>query len=269
MAVRRLSSTLLFLFIISSCFPIFLDMSDVKGELKYPIESIIEEESHRLERLWGFRANVVLKVKIVHFEYRGECISRGKKYEILINPEFVNYRNTIRHELMHLYNFEWEKRTGIHTPLWIVEGLAMMWENQLERNVLPSPKTILYLWKTNILRMDEYPKEMGEFYSSVHLFMIYLDGKLRLFQNFRYILNEVEKYGDWEKAFSGILKEGIDDLYGKFRLMETFLLLMNPNTIFYVITSLFIVIVMIKIVTGRRKRMEMEEEEEEDNWWDL
>lgn len=254
---------ILSLLIFSKIFPVILDIDGIEGNLRYTLKSMVKEEDEKLEALWGFKANVILKLRIVHFEHRGECIGEGGNYTILVNPEFIDYRSTIRHELMHLYNFEWERRTGIRTPLWIIEGLAMMWENQMARNDFPSLETVFTMWRMDPIRMNEYPEELGEYYRIVHLFMIHLDEKINIFGRFKWLLRKVEECGDWETTLSMILSESIEDFYVKFRLKQTLLFLLNPSILLYIMTFVFILTFFAKIIKLRRRKRKVIETEEE------
>ncbi len=176
--------------------------------LRNTIDWHFQQITQELEGLWGFTLTFPVEIEIRR-EYsvftRAEALFDGSVFQIALPPTLKDLPQLLRHEMMHLFTFEWiwreYERTGrmIHVPLWIMEGLACWFESrQTQRIARP-----LSWNETNLMAYEEYPQgdQVLVFYELVTDFFYALDQRIDLRENLGQIIFQYQTGGSWPEAF--------------------------------------------------------------------
>ncbi len=176
--------------------------------LRNTIDWHFQQINHELEGLWGLTLTFPVEIEIRR-EYsvftRAEALFDGSIFRIALPPTLRELPQLLRHEMMHLFTFEWiwreYDRTGriIHVPLWIMEGLACWFESRQTQRI-PRPLS----WnETNLMAYEDYPQgdQVLVFYELVTDFFYALDQKIDFRVNLEQIILEYQSGGSWPEAF--------------------------------------------------------------------
>jgi len=187
--------------------------------LQRTIQDLIERYGEELEALWGLTLSFPIHVDIQResgLSVRGEATFDGRLYTVFMTPSFLDLPFLLKHELMHLYNFEWIWRTQrldiegteqrviyASVPLWVMEGLAVWYEGRL----MQDPR-IAFPWEYRALidftRIEEYPQGQAhaQYYTVLSDFFREYDSRANLRERFRDVLRYVESGELWPEAFT-------------------------------------------------------------------
>lgn len=186
------------------------------------------DQYHRdLERMWGFPLTfpVIIQVRREYSIFtRAEALFDGTTFRIALPPTLNDIPQLMKHEMMHLFTFEWIYREStrasrmIDVPLWIMEGLACWYENRKTQRI-PRP----LLWnETDIMSYETYPPgdQVLIYYELVTDFFYTLDREVSLEENLSMIFERYIELGSWTQA---LLEGEFSALYFRWRLTTVWL----------------------------------------------
>lgn len=252
-----LETIFLLLLIYSSVFPvrIFVEISDNSLISEKLIQRWAQEDYRRLKDLWRFDLSfpVYITIEKPSNKWGGKSFLSVSSYNIVLSSSSERIRKTLTHEMMHLFNFEWDLRNNEKTPLWIVEGIACWWESTInEQKRAITPLIALNRDMLDVVNVEEYPhgEKLLAFYSAVEDLFFKIDKTVDLKKNLLVLFNTAKDIG-WERALSSTLRTDFSQFYRRWEF-EVFLISLL-KLFYYNVPWLIIIILLILIVFIRSR----------------
>lgn len=199
---------ILFFLMLSICFSIEIEFQRTTPlYLRNYIQPQIETISSELSNLWNIELEYPLFVTIERKRQlgaSGEASFDGTQFRLFMTPVTDAIPSLLRHEMMHVYTFQWFYNNEIYdAPLWFVEGLAVWYENHKGVNIR-DVNPISLIKEIDVLKVDNYPSgdAFARYYSFLADFFFFIDTKLNIQNSFKEILTRVKETGDYKKAFT-------------------------------------------------------------------
>jgi len=239
--------------------------------LQTSIQEIAEKYFQELDTLWGRALTFPIKVDIQReagTSVRGEATFDGNLYTVFMNPSYLDLPYLLKHEMMHLYTFEWmwqtkkiasagaEQRIIFESiPLWVMEGLAVWYEDRLQKD---SPSVFPWEYRSLIsfLEIEEYPKgeAHAQYYAILSDFFRAYDQRARLRENLREVLRFVESGETWTDAFTKATGQDFTDTYARWKQGKMFTVWLNVLFEFLLAgIPLFLVFMLFILFLRKRK----------------
>jgi len=218
--------------------PLYFSLN-VPLSLQRSIQGLVEQYAQELDSLWGLPLTFPIRVDIqkeAGLSVRGEATFDGNLYTVFMNPSFLDIPYLLKHEMMHLYTFEWMWRTkqimddGAEqmimfesVPLWVMEGLAVWYEDRLRedaRSVFPWE----YRSLIDFMEIEDYPKgeAHAQYYTILSDFFRGYDQRGKLKENFREALRFVEAGDQWADAFTKATGYDFQEAYTRWKQGKIF-----------------------------------------------
>ncbi len=176
--------------------------------LKNFIEKHLNSISEDLEQLWRIELNFPIEIKLEKqrgMGASGEAAFDGERFYLFLTPVASAIPDLLRHEMMHLYTFQWLYNQRIdEAPLWFVEGLAVWYEARLIDSIRDlDPFSLLN--EIDVLTVVEYPggAAFSRYYQFLADFFYDLDAEIDLRKSFRIILDRLAETGDFVLSITG------------------------------------------------------------------
>jgi len=227
--------------------------SPTQTALKKAVERWVIEDYSKLKKLWSLDLSLPVYITINEpsEEWGGESFLSTNAYNIILSSEPQRLRKTLTHEMMHVFNFEWDLKNNVRTPLWIMEGIACWWESKnygQKREI--SPLIALNRKMLDVINVDSYPQgdEIFVFYSAVEDLLFRIDKAIDLEKNFLGLFKEA-KINGWKSAISDSLETNFDDFYNRWKLevfLVSFLKLLYLNIPWFIILFIMVLLLIIK-----------------------
>ncbi|MDI3473196.1 MAG: hypothetical protein PWQ20_889 [Thermotogaceae bacterium] len=232
---------------------ISVEISDNLLVNKRSIQEWAQEDYQRLKDLWKIDLSFPMHITVEKpsDKWGGESFLSVNSYNIVLSSSSERIRRTLTHEMMHLFNFEWDLKNNVKTPLWIVEGIACWWEstiNEQKRSI--SPLIALNRDMLDVVNVKEYPhgEKLLAFYSAVEDLFLKIDKTIDLRKNLP-VLFKVAKSTGWERALSSFLKNDFSRFYERWKfevLLISLLKLLYYNVPWLIVITLLVLIVFIR-----------------------
>jgi len=174
--------------------------------MKNFIEPQIETVALDLSDLWNIELEFPLYVEIARkrtLGASGEASFDGKLFRLFMTPVTDAIPSLIRHEMMHVYTFQWLYSNQISdAPLWFLEGLAVWYERHNGVNISDVNPVSLFK-EIDVLSVDQYPSgdAFARYYSFLADFFFHLDSEIDIRDSFDGILSRLKATGDFDNAF--------------------------------------------------------------------
>jgi len=171
------------------------------------IQPQIETISSELSNLWNIELEYPLLVTIERKRQlgaSGEASFNGTQFSLFMTPVTDAIPSLLRHEMMHVYTFQWFYNNGIYdAPLWFTEGLAVWFENHKGVNIR-DVNPVSLMKEIDVLKVDNYPSgdAFARYYSFLADFFFFIDNKLDIQDSFQEILSRLKETGDYKEAFT-------------------------------------------------------------------
>ncbi len=184
------------------------------------IQPQIEKISLELSDLWDIQLDYPLYVKVERKRQlgaSGEASFDGERFSLFMTPVTDAIPSLLRHEMMHVYTFQWFFNNDIYNaPLWFVEGLAVWYENHKSINIRDlNPVSLIK--EIDVLNVNAYPTgdAFARYYSFLADFFFYLDARIDIGESFGEILTRLENTEDYKEAF--VKKKTFNSIYSKWK----------------------------------------------------
>lgn len=170
------------------------------------VEPQITAIASDLSDLWNVELEFPLYIKIERkrtLGASGEASFDGKIFRLFITPVTDAIPSLIRHEMMHVYTFQWLYSNQIYNaPLWFLEGLAVWYEKHNGANIA-DVNPVSLMKELDVLAVEQYPSgdAFARYYSFLADFFFYLDSKIDIRGSFDEILSRLKQTGDFDNAF--------------------------------------------------------------------
>lgn len=217
---------LLLLIIVTPCFSIEMDFERTTPlYLRNYIQPQIETISSELSNLWNIELEYPLYVTIERKRQlgaSGEASFDGTQFRLFMTPVTDAIPSLLRHEMMHVYTFQWFYNNEIYdVPLWFVEGLAVWYENHKGVNIR-DVNPISLIQEIDILNVNNYPSgdAFARYYSFLADFFFFIDKKLDIQNSFQDILARLKEKGDYKEAFAD--QKTFDKWYSQWKRTRIF-----------------------------------------------
>lgn len=224
-----------------------------KMNLKKVVERWAMQDYTELQKLWNLdlRLPIYITINEPSKEWRGESFLSVNAYNIILSSDPQRLRKTLTHEMMHVFNFEWDLRNNVKTPLWVMEGIACWWEAKKrgQRREI-SPLIVLNGKMLDVVNVFDYPQgdKVSVFYSAVEDLFFRVDKVIDLKKNFLGLFKDA-KISGWETAFSDFLGTNFNDFYKRWKLelfFISFLKLLYFNIPWFIILFIMAILFIIK-----------------------
>lgn len=232
----------------------------------------IQEQSEKcvadLQELWGFSLSFPIRVEVereTKLGVRGEAAFDGERYYIFMNPSLSNLSFLIKHEMMHVFTFDWMwriQKEGVYPkcPLWVMEGLAVWYEARKYYETAIEILPWIVKKEVELLTVEEYPTGDSHyrFYELLSDFFIFLDGRVDLQEHFSEILQRFGESEDWFAAFSFNANESFISLFNEWkgnRIFYTWVVFLT-DIFFWGMPLLFVFGVGILILRKKATRID-------------
>ncbi len=188
--------------------------------LRNYIQPQIETISSELTDLWGLELEYPLYVTIERKRQlgaSGEASFDGKQFQLFMTPVTDAIPSLLRHEMMHVYTFQWFYNNEIYdAPLWFVEGLAVWYEKHKGVNIR-DVNPVSLIREIDVLSVNNYPSgdAFARYYSFLADFFFFLDNKLDIRGSFKEIRERLTTTGDYKAAFTD--KKTFNDWYSQWK----------------------------------------------------
>ena len=171
--------------------------------LKNYINPLIQSNYGELQELWGIGLEYPVEITIERKRQlgaSGEASFDGKTYYLFMTPVTEKIPSLLRHEMMHLFTFQWLFSNQIKSaPLWFLEGLAVWYENHSTKNI-EKLNPVSLLDEIDVISRKDYPSgdAFARYYSFLADFFYYLDSKIGLEEHFNQILEDIKETGEFK-----------------------------------------------------------------------
>jgi hypothetical protein len=150
------------------------------------IQPQIETISSELSNLWNIELEYPLLVTIERKRQlgaSGEASFNGTQFSLFMTPVTDAIPSLLRHEMMHVYTFQWFYNNGVNI-----------------RDVNP----VSLMKEIDVLKVDNYPSgdAFARYYSFLADFFFFIDNKLDIQDSFQEILSRLKETGDYKEAFT-------------------------------------------------------------------
>lgn len=225
---------ILFCYSVSFSIRIFVELSDdLVSSIGYErsIERWAKEDYLKLKKIWGFDLSfpIYITVEKPSEKWGGESFLSLNSYNVILSSSPERIRRTLTHEMMHLFNFEWNLQNNAKTPLWVVEGIACWWEskNHGKRREV-TPLIALNRKMLDVINVKKYPQgdKLFVFYSAVEDLFFRIDNVVDLKRNLLNLFNDA-KISGWHEALSSALKTDFLVFYKRWKLEIFFVALLK------------------------------------------
>ncbi|MFP4460732.1 MAG: hypothetical protein ACLFQE_00875 [Thermotogota bacterium] len=184
------------------------------------IEPQIERISLELSDLWNVELEYPLLIEIERKRQlgaSGEASFDGTQFRLFMTPVTDAISSLLRHEMMHVYSFQWFYDHAItDVPLWFMEGVAVWYENHKGVNIR-DVNPVSLIKEIDVLNVEKYPSgdAFARYYSFLADFFYFLDGELNIKDSFDGILQRVKSTGDFKEAFTD--EKTFNNLYTRWK----------------------------------------------------
>jgi hypothetical protein len=182
------------------------------------VGTLIDHCLEELDEIFGYSLSFPIRVVIQResgFGVRGEASFDGHTYVVFFNPSFTDLPYLVRHELMHLYTFEWVWRIGERNgtseftdsfsemPLWVIEGIAVWYENRTYETPFSA-----FPWEvvidTDFLVIDVYPngEKLYRYYELLSDFFRFYSARVDFKAAIPVIFSFTDTESNWVTRFS-------------------------------------------------------------------
>lgn len=212
---------LIFLLFLSTTFSIEIQFERTTPlYLRNFIQPQIETISSELADLWGIELEYSLFVTIERKRQlgaSGEASFDGSQFRLFMTPVTDAIPSLLRHEMMHVYTFQWFYNNDIYNaPLWFVEGLAVWYEKHRGVNIR-DVNPVSLIQEIDVLSVNHYPSgdAFARYYSFLADFFFFLDNKLNIRDSFNEILERLTVTRDYKEAFT--VEKTFNDWYSQWK----------------------------------------------------
>ena len=212
---------LIFLLFLSTTFSIEIQFERTTPlYLRNFIQPQIETISSELADLWGIELEYSLFVTIERKRQlgaSGEASFDGSQFRLFMTPVTDAIPSLLRHEMMHVYTFQWFYNNDIYNaPLWFVEGLAVWYEKHRGVNIR-DVNPVSLIQEIDVLSVNNYPSgdAFARYYSFLADFFFFLDNKLNIRDSFNEILERLTVTRDYKEAFT--VEKTFNDWYSQWK----------------------------------------------------
>lgn len=252
----RFVLAVMLIFVLSACFYMTVFSVETSFDRETPLylrnfaSGYVDSIHEDLKSVWGFELSLPVKIvfeKGYGLAAKGEAVMYPDHHEIILSPSASKIPELLRHEIMHLFTFEWMLHNEFgDLPLWFIEGLAVWYENRVPSSI--SNLDPLNTWKeTDFLGITKYPE--GDAFSRYYDFLadfFYSLQKRRDFRNgLEEIMNSILVRQNTVDALSDFYESDFVLIHGRWRLERTFIsfwgfVFINMGFIFPALVILFL-----------------------------